>query len=279
MMSSNFYRISKGITFAGLSAPPSAPANGDCYYDTALNQFQFYQNGSWAAPGAAPGANVTLSNLTTTAINQSLLPNGDVTFDLGSAARRWTNLFATNAVDGSSVQSVNFGFRGLYDPTGTIAVLWQTRTLRDSLSNTVINWSSAASGLDLVTNKIINVADPITPQGAATKNYVDGKVGAAIAEFDAGNSGTALTINFSNSTAQKVTLTGNCTFTFSNPANGQTYLLKLVQDATGSRTATWPAAVKWSGSAPILSTAAAKIDLISFYYDGTNYFGTYSLGY
>ena len=67
-------------------------------------------------------------------------------------------------------------------------------------------------------------------------------------------------------------------FTFTAPTKPGNFLLKLVQDATGSRTATWPATVKWpGGTAPTLTTTAATgTDIISLYWDGTNYFGTSS---
>jgi hypothetical protein len=83
-----------------------------------------------------------------------------------------------------------------------------------------------------------------------------------------GNSGTAATVDLENGNVQTVTMTGNCTFTFSNPpatGKGGSFTLILTQDGTGSRTATWPAAVKWAGgSAPTLSTAAAAIDVLTF---------------
>jgi hypothetical protein len=86
-------------------------------------------------------------------------------------------------------------------------------------------------------------------------------------EYDAGNSGASLTFDFVNGYAQKTVLTANSTFTFSNPVNGATYLLRLVQDGTGSRTVTFPSTVKWSGgTAPTLTTAASKTDLIICYY-------------
>jgi hypothetical protein len=98
-------------------------------------------------------------------------------------------------------------------------------------------------------------------------------------EYDAGNSGTALTIDWTNGPAQKVTLTGNVTFTLSNPVNAESYIIKLVQ-GSGPYTVTWPAAVKWGvAGAPTLSATAGKIDIVSFYYDGTNYYGAYSLGF
>jgi len=70
----------------------------------------------------------------------------------------------------------------------------------------------------------------------------------------------------------------NETFTFTEPSNACNLLLLLKQDATGSRTATWPANVKWvGGTAPTLSTAGNSIDIISFFFDTTNYYGVASL--
>lgn len=100
------------------------------------------------------------------------------------------------------------------------------------------------------------------------------------AEVDNGNSSTADTIAWNAGNIQKSTLTGNCTYTFTAPSNDGTFMLKLVQDATGSRTVTWPASVKWpGGTAPTLSTAANAIDIITFMYDGTNYFAVDSLNF
>lgn len=82
-----------------------------------------------------------------------------------------------------------------------------------------------------------------------------------------GNSGTSLTIDASSASGwvKTITLTGNCTFTLSGASAGRvtTLELYLTQDGTGSRTVTWPAAVKWDGgTAPTLSTTAGTIDCI-----------------
>src|SRR3989338_4314970 len=70
------------------------------------------------------------------------------------------------------------------------------------------------------------------------------------------NSSTAYTIDLTRGNVFEITLTANCTFTFSNPpASGVTgsFTLILRQDGTGSRTATWPASVDWPGAiAPTL---------------------------
>jgi len=101
-------------------------------------------------------------------------------------------------------------------------------------------------------------------------------------EYNNGNSGTALTVNWNNGNKQKTTLTGNCTLTFTAPTNGVTNLaLKLVQDGTGSRTVTWPGTVVWpGGTAPTLTTTATTgKDITSCYWDGTNYYCTASLDF
>lgn len=100
---------------------------------------------------------------------------------------------------------------------------------------------------------------------------------------NAGNSGTALTINWNNGGKQYTTLTGNVTLTLSNPVAGTTYTLTFIQDGTGTHTVTWPASVKWSGgSAPTITTGAGKTSIVRLEYapDGTtNYYGTYTLDY
>jgi tetrahydromethanopterin S-methyltransferase subunit G len=72
----------------------------------------------------------------------------------------------------------------------------------------------------------------------------------------------------------------NETFTFTAPTNPCNLVLVLKQDGTGSRTATWPNTVKWpSGTAPTLTTTANAVDIVSFYWDGTNYHGVISLAF
>jgi hypothetical protein len=63
-----------------------------------------------------------------------------------------------------------------------------------------------------------------------------------------------------------VTLGGNRTFAFDSPEQWGRYFLRLTQDATGSRTVTWPSSgvtINWAGgSAPTLTTTANKADRI-----------------
>ena len=83
----------------------------------------------------------------------------------------------------------------------------------------------------------------------------------------AGYAAGTLTADFGDGSIQHVTLTGNVsTATLSGFVAGKWSggLLFIKQDGTGSRTVTWPAAVKWpEATAPVLSTAAGSIDVVS----------------
>jgi len=70
------------------------------------------------------------------------------------------------------------------------------------------------------------------------------------------------------------------TFTFTAPTKSCNLVLVVKQYSTGGQTATWPGTVKWpDGTAPTLSTGNNAVDIICFYYDGTNYYGSASLDF
>lgn len=95
--------------------------------------------------------------------------------------------------------------------------------------------------------------------------------------FAQGNITGATTIDVGNSGLISATLTGPTTLTLSpGHYTGQTLTIVFTQDATGSRVITWPGnAVFNSAGSMVLSTTAGVTDLISFYYDGTNWRESY----
>lgn len=89
----------------------------------------------------------------------------------------------------------------------------------------------------------------------------------------------ATTVDLSAGNVLSISLTSSTTFTFTGASVG-TYILKLIQGGSGSYTVTWPGTVIWSGgTAPTLTTTVSKLDIITLVYDGTNYYGNYSLNY
>ena len=86
------------------------------------------------------------------------------------------------------------------------------------------------------------------------------------------NSSTAITLNLANGTMQDITLTGSPTITMPTAAAGKSFLLML-RTGAGSYTVTW-STVKWAGgTAPTLTSTASRMDIFSFFSDGTNWYG------
>lgn len=100
-------------------------------------------------------------------------------------------------------------------------------------------------------------------QGPQGSKGADG----ASAIMSLGTLSDGATINWDMGAIQcaQVTLAGNRTFAApTNFVDGQTYLLFIKQDATGSRTATFNAAFNFGvAGAPTLSAGANKIDIIT----------------
>ena len=89
--------------------------------------------------------------------------------------------------------------------------------------------------------------------------------------------------DFSTSNFQRKTITSNVTGapTIIDPLGPTNLVLVLVQGTGGNMTINaWQPGVYWPGGIkPVLSTAAGAIDVISFYFDGTSYFGFYGLNF
>ena len=79
------------------------------------------------------------------------------------------------------------------------------------------------------------------------------------------NSSTAVTLSLASGTVLSYTLTGNCTFTMPTATSGTSFIVKLIQNGTGGRTATFTG-VKWPGGTvpTITTTATTGTDIISF---------------
>lgn len=94
-----------------------------------------------------------------------------------------------------------------------------------------------------------------------------------------GSSGSSLTLDASSSSGpiKTITLTANCTVTLTGATSGTVATLELIvtQDGTGNRTFIWPGSVKWSGGAPVLSTAGGATDriVLTSYNGGTTWYG------
>lgn len=87
-------------------------------------------------------------------------------------------------------------------------------------------------------------------------------------EYDAGNSGTAKTIDWNNGAQQRVSLTGNCVFTFTYPS-APTFLQLTVIQGNANYSATWISGITFAGGIPpVFPSASGKTATIRWYWNG-----------
>jgi hypothetical protein len=119
---------------------------------------------------------------------------------------------------------------------------------------------------------------PILGDATATSVNVSGDITAKRFKLTMPSAITAAsttTIDLSTGNVFTVNMGLNiATLTLSNPVVG-TYLIKFVQDATGTRDVSFPTAWKWAGGViPSLTNTANKLDIVTLIYDGTTYYTT-----
>ena len=94
--------------------------------------------------------------------------------------------------------------------------------------------------------------------------------------------GSTITWDQTKGATSAVTLTGNATLSITNELAGMYGLIRVTQDATGSRILTLPAGSKvinGGGGAVALTTTAGATDVLSYFYDGTSYYWTVGYNY
>jgi len=94
--------------------------------------------------------------------------------------------------------------------------------------------------------------------------------------------GTTITWDQTKGATAAITLTGNATLSITNAVAGMYGLVRVTQDATGSRTLALPSGSKvinGGGGVATLTTTAGAIDVLSYFYDGTNYYWTIGYNY
>jgi hypothetical protein len=144
-----------------------------------------------------------------------------------------------------------------------------------------IDWSNQNLQLNMATESGTNGTIDFQPNDVLAMRIT----AAGVAEFKAGItedsvtlSGTSTTIDLATATNFVHDLTGNTTYTFSNPAttgNASAFTLKIIQGST-ARAITWPSSVDWAGgTAPTLTATNNGVDIFTFFTldGGTTYYG------
>ena len=147
-----------------------------------------------------------------------------------------------------------------------------TGTTDDTVYVPILNINNIVSGGTSVNNLGIDASGNVVTGTA-------GGGGATIDPYQDEGNVTSITWDVSGtSTNYEATLTGVTTLTMSNVRNGDYGTLIVTQDGVGSRTLSFAGGthkvVNGGGGAPTLTTTAGATDILSFTYNGTNFYWT-----
>lgn len=182
---------------------------------------------------------------------------------------------AGNAITSGSNNTIIGSIAGTSTLADTIILAAGTaeRVRIDSSGNMGVGTTSPATKLD-VNGTAQATAVQVTNYILSPQLYGGGTKTAAFNIDWANGPVQEFTLNVTGGT---VSLSGS---TLNNPVTGGCYMLKLIQGATPTNITAWPASVLWGAAGiPTLSNTTGLIDIINFVYDGTNYYGTYALGF
>lgn len=164
-----------------------------------------------------------------------------------------TYLYIDNIVDGSLGAAV---------PTSSTAYA-ATQLYGLSLTGNITN--ALVHDGDVLNNVTAGIVTNSTFDNSLTNVIMNMKGWNSEESYSLGNITGAVTLNRINGQTQYGTLTGNITVTMTaGKRDGDVIRFVLTQDATGSRTATWPSNCI---NFPTLSTAANAVDVISAVWD------------
>jgi len=169
-----------------------------------------------------------------------------------------------------------------------------TVTIANTVTNTDAKWDGGTTDLAAGTGRTsLGLRIGTDVQAYDSTIMVDADIGTTVQAYDADTAKTdtaqeytaqqnfsALALvfdatqdwNLSTKQVTSVTLTANTTFDApTNQKDGGVYVITLIQDGTGSRTAAWNTVFKFAGgTVPTLTTTASAKDILTFVSNGTN---------
>lgn len=204
-----------------------------------------------------------------------LTPDGVLHDCLSEAGEPATNGTVTSV----SVVTANGVSGTVADPTTTPAITLTLGAITPTSVNSTFTGNGAGltnlNGTNITTGTVADARLPVVLVGHTLNNSF---IGAHTeTPYNMGTVGAASTLFIAVSNVITATLTtGVATvFTMPAPVAGKSFLLMLNQAAAGGGSATFTG-VKWAGgTAPVITAAGGKSDLISFVSSATGWYGTF----
>jgi hypothetical protein len=216
------------------------------------------------------------ANITNLNNSKIELTNLSVTDSGGDGSLSYNNTTGTFTYTGPSASEVRNHFSAGTGITITSGVIASTVT--SGISDLIQDTTPQLGGnLDVNGNSIVSASNGnivVAPNGTGMTMLNNIEYHEKIHSL--GTTSGTVAPNVANGNVQTVTLNGNLTLNaFTSPVAGQSLTLIVTTGGTG-RTLT--STMKWAGADKTLSTTSTT-DIISVFYDGTNYWASLSKGF
>lgn len=154
-----------------------------------------------------------------------------------------------------------------FNPTGTYLTTADIGTTVQAYDADLTTWAgkTAPTGTVVGTSDTQTLTAKTIEAGTFTNGYTE--------ETYSANSSTAITLSLTNGSMQFITLTGSPTITMPAASAGKSFTL-ILYTGTGGYTVSWSTVAWAGGTTPTITTTASKKDILNFYSDGTQWFGS-----
>ena len=221
-------------------------------------------------------------SVTSTMILDGTIANADISASAEIAVSKLANGTARQLLQtdsgGSGVEfTSNVDIPGTLDVTG-VATFDSTTTF---VGNATFNGSIIFEGATADANETtLTVTDPTADRTITLPDATTTVAGLAVAQaFTKGQAGTPVALTDASSVAIDLSLANNFTLTLAGnrtlaaPTNvtaGQSGVIVVTQDGTGSRTLAYNSIYKFAGgTAPTLTTTASAVDVLAYYVESS----------
>jgi hypothetical protein len=251
---------------ANVAAIPASPTNGDAIRVTNSTGIQSFSPLSGKPVGFVGDSGLTV----------------EIYYSSSTSTWVWVRYYPTDPesryASSADLTQAQTDILGLDSSKLNVTTAASTYLTQSNASSTYLTQSNAASTYQTQAGMSSYVATSAI--GTTVQSYdADTAKTDVVQSFTAAQRGTYVTltdaatvaIDLSLGNHYQVTLGGNRTIGApTNVVAGQSGVIRLVQDATGSRTASWNSAFKFpGGTAPTLTTAANSVDLVAYHVEST----------